>query len=98
MTNFEILVIYEAKSALDKELFIKKMIESGTLNAIKNEDGCIKYEYHVSNENEKAILLYEIWQSPEHQRVHMQTPHMKTAMEIKQEQIESVTLRKLADF
>ena len=95
MENFTILVIYKAKSVGDRENFVKELTERGVLTAIRNEDGCFAYDYYFSNEDEKTLVLYEKWESPAHQKVHMTQPHMKTAMEIKSKYIESVELKKI---
>ena len=95
MENFEIIVIYKAKSVGDRENFVKELTESGVLTAIRNEDGCFAYDYYFSNEDEKTLVLYEKWESPAHQKVHMAQPHMKTAMDIKAKYIESVQLKKI---
>ena len=93
---FEILVIYTAKSEGDGKEFIAEMTKSGVLDAIRNENGCLKYEYFSNGKD--TILLYEAWESPEHQKIHMTQPHMSTAMEIKKRYITSVTLKKLTDM
>ena len=95
MEKFTILVLYTAKNEGDRESFVKELTESGVLDAIRNEDGCLAYEYYYSNENTKSLALYEMWESPEHQKVHMTQPHMKTAMEIKSKYIDSVKLKKI---
>ncbi len=95
MENFTILVIYKAKSVGDRENFVKELTESGVLTAIRNEDGCFAYDYYFSNEDEKTLVLYEKWESPAHQKVHMTQPHMKTAMDIKAKYIESVELKRI---
>ncbi|MBR2024402.1 MAG: antibiotic biosynthesis monooxygenase [Clostridia bacterium] len=95
MENFTILVIYKAKSENARELFVKELTESGVLSKIRNEDGCLAYDYYFSNEDEKTLVLYEKWESPEHQKVHMTQPHMKTAMEIKAKYVESVQLKRI---
>jgi quinol monooxygenase YgiN len=95
MENFTILVIYKAKSVGDRENFVKELTESGVLTAIRNEDGCFAYDYYFSNEDEKTLVLYEKWESHNHQKVHMTQPHMKTAMDIKAKYIESVQLKKI---
>ena len=95
MENFTILVIYKAKSVGDRENFVKELTERGVLTAIRNEDGCFAYDYYFSNEDEKTLVLYEKWESPNHQKVHMTQPHMKTAMDIKAKYIESVQLKKI---
>ena len=95
MENFEILVIYTAKSGNERASFVKELTESGVLDAIRNENGCHAYDYYFSNEDEKTLVLYEKWESAEHQKVHMTQPHMKTAMDIKSKYIESVELKKI---
>ena len=95
MDNFTILVIYRAKNNGDREAFVKELTNNGVLDAIRSEDGCQAYEYYYSNEDAKVLALYEKWESPEHQKVHMTQPHMKTAMEIKSKYIESVQLKKI---
>ena len=95
MESFTILVIYKAKNDGDRELFVKELTDKGVLDAIRNEDGCLAYEYYYSNEDAKALALYEKWESSEHQKVHMPQPHMKTAMEIKSKYIDSVRLKKI---
>ena len=95
MENFTILVIYKAKSVGDRENFVKELTERGVLTAIRNEDGCHAYDYYFSNEDEKTLVLYEKWESPAHQKVHMTQPHMKTAMDIKAKYIESVELKRI---
>ena len=93
---FEILVIYTAKSKEHANDFVCKMTESGVLDAIRAENGCLKYEYFLNGKD--TILLYEAWESPEHQKIHMTQPHMKTAMEIKQKYIDNVLIKKLTDL
>ena len=95
MENFTILVIYKAKSVGDRENFVKELTERGVLTAIRNEDGCFAYDYYFSNEDEKTLVLYEKWESPQHQKVHMTQPHIKTAMDIKAKYIESVELKRI---
>ncbi len=93
--NFEILVIYTAKKDGDRELFVKEMKDSGTLDAIRSENGCIKYDYLYSDSDKCSLMLYEIWESAEHQKIHMTQPHMADAMMIKNKYISSVVLKKL---
>lgn len=95
---FEILVIYTANSKDARDSFVSEMISSGVLDAIRNENGCLKYEYNYSYDNECSILLYEAWENAYCQKAHMTTDHMKTASEIKQKYISSVFLKRLSEF
>ena len=95
MNEFTILVIYKAKGGGDREAFVKELTESGVLDAIRNEDGCMAYDYYYSHDDKNALVLYEKWASTEHQKIHMTQPHMKTAMEIKSKYIEGAQLKKI---
>ena len=75
-----------------REAFLQKMKDSGILAAIRAEDGCLLYEYYVSDENADEILLIEKWTSKEHQQVHMTQPHMARLREFQDDYIAGVTL------
>lgn len=92
MSKFNVCVSYTAKNTGDRELFVAELKKSGALDDILAEDGCLRYEYFYSDENPKSLLLMETWETPEHQRAHMKTPHMKTVFEIKDKYIESATV------
>ncbi len=95
MEGFTILVVYTAKNEGYREAFVKELTDSGVLETIRGEDGCLAYEYYYSNENSRVLVLYEKWESSEHQKVHIKQPWMKIAMEIKGKYIESVQLKKI---
>lgn len=95
---FEICVIYEAKSPKDRELFISELSKKGIVKQIREEKGCIAYEYFLSIDDERNVVLLEKWESREHQKVHMTQPHMKDAMEIKNKYIEKTSLKELSDL
>ena len=75
-----------------REAFIEKMKETGILQAIRAEDGCIKYDYYLSEKDPNEILLIEQWESKEHQQVHLTQPHMEQLREFKGEYIEKTVL------
>lgn len=66
-----------------REEFIFKMKTSGILAAIRAEDGCIKYDYYLSEKDKNEILLIEQWESKEHQQIHLTQPHMVAMREFK---------------
>ena len=75
-----------------REAFIEKVNEEGIASAIRKEDGCLRYDYYFSEKDENKILLIEAWESPEHQRVHLDQPHMVRLREFKGDYIETTTL------
>lgn len=72
--------------------FLQKMKDTGILAAIRAEDGCLLYDYFLSDEREDEILLLEKWTSKAHQQVHMTQPHMAALREFQDEYIRSATL------
>ena len=48
-----------------REEFLRRIVESGILTAIRKEDGCLRYDYYLSCQNEDEILLIEEWESRE---------------------------------
>ena len=78
-----------------REEFLRRIVEGGILAAIRAEEGCLRYDYYLSCQNEDEILLLEEWDTAEHQRVHMQQPHMQQLRAIKEQYVDSTTLGKV---
>ena len=81
-------------------MFIREELEENPviekdLTAIRQEPGCLAYDYYFSAQDENELLLIERWQSAEHQRVHMQQPHMARLKAIKEQNVDSTTLGKV---
>ncbi len=70
-----------------REAFIQKVKDTGILAAIRAEDGCIKYDYYLSEKDKNELLLVEQWASKEHQQIHITQPHMKKLQEFKDDYI-----------
>ena len=75
-----------------REGFLEKMKESGVLDAIRAEDGCIKYDYYLSEKDPNELLLIEQWEFKEHQQLHITLPHMDRMREFKDAYISSTTI------
>ena len=75
-----------------REAFIEKMKETGILNAIRAENGCVKYDYYLAEKDKNEILLIEQWKTKEHQQVHLTQPHMDSMREFKDDYILKTTL------
>ncbi len=66
-----------------REAFVEKMKSEGILDAIRNEEGCIKYDYYFSEKDPCELLLIEEWETKEHQQIHITQPHMSTMKKFK---------------
>lgn len=75
-----------------REAFIDKMKETGILDAIRAEDGCIKYDYYLSEKNPNELLLVEQWETQKHQQIHIEQPHMDLLRTFNKDYITNVTL------
>ena len=49
------------------EEFLRRVVEEGILTAIRREEGCLRYDYYLSCQNEDEILLLEAWDTDAHQ-------------------------------
>ena len=58
--------------------FVEEMESSGTADAIRAEEGNLRYEYFVSRENQNTVLLIDSWSSQAALDAHHQTPMMGT--------------------
>lgn len=75
-----------------RESFIEKVKETGVLEAIRNEAGCIRYDYYLSEKDENELLLIEQWESKKHQQTHVEQPHMDTLRSFKGDYITNTVL------
>ena len=89
-------VTYTAKPGC-REQFVRKIVPQGFLTAIRNEEGCLAYDYYFSAQDENMVLLIERWESEAHQRVHMQQPHMADLRKIKEKYIETTRLARVQE-
>ena len=58
--------------------FAEEMISSGTVDAIRAEEGNLRYEYYLSLDDPETILLIDSWTSQEAIDAHHATPMMAT--------------------
>ena len=73
----EINLIYKMKNGKKNE-FLELINSLGIPQAVRNENGCIKYEFTVS-EDKDEIYLNELWESDEALDCHKQQEHLTPA-------------------
>lgn len=78
----ELLVIYKLKENCT-DAFIKEIYEAGLPKTIREESGCMGYDYFVPTEKEDTVILLEKWETKEAQTLHLEQSHMKHLREIK---------------
>ena len=66
-----------------RDAFLKMRRESGILDEIRREEGCLDYRYYLPEEEDGTLLLVERWTGTEAQKAHMATSHMARLGQVK---------------
>ena len=66
------------------EKFVKEMMESGTVDAIRKESGNLRYEYYRPFDDPETILLIDSWENQEALDIHHASPMMKTITDLRE--------------
>lgn len=75
-----------------REAFVRKIRETGILDAIRGEEGCLGYSYYLPEEEDGTLLLVEKWTEAQAQKAHLETPHMKQMAAFKPEYVADTKL------
>lgn len=94
MEELILYVKYHAKPGC-RESFARQVVEEGILTLIREEKGCLAYDYYFSAQDADELLLIERWESAAHQRVHMEQPHMARLKAIKEQFVDSTAVGKV---
>ena len=69
-------IYYTGKNGSARK-FAEEMISSGTVEAIRNESGNIRYDYFYPIDDPETLLLIDSWENQETLDAHHRTPMMK---------------------
>ena len=75
-----------------REACVRKIRETGILDAIRGEEGCLGYSYYLPEEEDGTLLLIEKWTDAQAQKAHLETPHMKQMAAFKPEYVADTKL------
>lgn len=75
-----------------REAFVRKIWETGILDAVRGEEGCLGYSYYLPEEEDGTLLLIEKWTDAQAQKAHLETPHMKQMAAFKPEYVADTKL------
>lgn len=64
--------------------FAEEMISSGTVDAIRAEEGNLRYEYYQSLDDPETILLVDSWANQEAIDAHHASPMMATIASLRE--------------
>ena len=76
-------IYYKGENGSAKN-FAMEMIESGTVDAIRNEKGNIRYDYFFPMDDAQTLLLIDSWENQEAIDNHHQTPMMNKITELRE--------------
>lgn len=63
--------------------FAEEMISSGLVEAIRNEEGNIRYDYFLPMEDPETVLLIDCWRDQEALDFHHKSEMMKKIIELR---------------
>ena len=64
--------------------FAEEMKNSGTVEAIRKEDGNLRYEYYISVDNPETVLLIDEWTDQSAIDCHHALPMMQNIVELRE--------------
>lgn len=64
--------------------FAEEMTKSGTVGAIREEEGNLRYEYFIPLEDPETVLLIDSWENQEAIDRHHASPMMKKIAELRE--------------
>lgn len=75
-------IYYTGRNGSARE-FAKEMKESGTVDAIRGEEGNLRYEYFLPLEDPETVLLIDSWANQEAIDRHHDSPMMAKIAELR---------------
>jgi len=88
---YNIFVVYECLPG-KRQAFIERVNAEGIADEVRKENGCVRYDYYLSEKNPDEILLIEAWETKEHQQIHVEQPHMEKFKGFKNDYVKATTL------
>ena len=75
--------------------FAEEMLSSGTVNAIRKEEGNVRYEYYSPLEDPESILLIDAWKDQTAVDEHHASPMMETITALREKYDLHMTVERL---
>ena len=77
--------------------FAKEMTASGTVDAIRAEEGNVRYEYYISLDDPQTVLLIDSWRDQAAIDAHHVSPMMKTIASLREKNDLHMTVERFVD-
>lgn len=95
MDHIILHVTYTCKPGKAEE-FVRALKDSGLQEAVRAEDGCLQYDYHISCEVPDTVVLLEMWRDAAAVAAHSGQPHMKEIGRLKEQLVLNTDIRRFA--
>ncbi len=59
-----------------------KVALQAMLDPTRNEVGCVNYDLHQAVDDPGLFFFHETWESADHHRAHLDTPHVRRLLKI----------------
>ena len=82
-----IVVIARLKAKAGKEEELKNELQN-LIEPSRNDDGCINYDLHASEDEPGQFMFHETWRDKEALAKHLSTPHLRRFLEISDKLLE----------
>ncbi len=76
-------IYYTGKNGATRA-FAEEMIKSGAVEAIRNEEGNVRYDYFFPYDDPETLLLIDSWKDQKALDIHHSTPMMKKIAELRE--------------
>lgn len=85
-------VVFHTKDGM-REAYLEKIESLGIDKKVREEKGCIKYDYYFAEKDKNELLLVEMWETKEDQQLHIEQEHMKLLRSFKDDYVLSTDLK-----
>lgn len=76
--------------------FVQVLREAGLPQTVRQEDGCLQYDYHLSCEQDDCVVLLERWRDRQALQRHSGQPHMAEIARAKTGRVQETQVQRFA--
>ena len=88
---------YKGKNGAARR-FAEEMVSTGTVDAIRGEEGNLRYEYFVSMDDPETVLLIDSWKDQSAIDTHHASPMMGTITKLREKYDLHMTVERYAPY
>lgn len=90
----QLVIVAHIRAKPGQEAFVRQELEK-IIPPTRAEEGCVKYDLHVDDEDPAHFMFYEIWETKPHWQAHQQTAHLAAMREATADARESITVHQM---